>query len=374
MFIAEFMCLFFFVIVKFYTRNKKIVNNPKRPNKASQYIKEFGLFFGFSMLDLTGSILATIGLMMVNSSIYQLFRGSIVIFTGIWSIVFLHRKLNYQHWMGMIVVVLGLFFVGLSGFMNAINGKEDLGAGWKFLLGILLIAGGQVASGFHFVCQEKYLKVLDLNPLYVIGCEGLFGTLVVSLICFPIVSAIPGSDCNKYENVADGYVMMTKSGMLLAWNLVSLVSMALFNALGLVVSKHLSCIHRTLIDACRSIAVWGAMLVVFYASKSDYGEPWDKYSYFQIVGFGFLVLGTLLYNRVFVLDRALNAVLGREYFRTEEQEKERNRQEQELKQTAADSDAQARAEAETDRLTQLNVSLIRSEGGANASDDRSVNE
>lgn len=315
MFIAEFFCLPFFLITKFCSKQKPAYN-PNRPNTKTQTIKEFGLFLCFSMLDLTGSILATIGLMYINSSIYQLFRGSIVIFTGIWSILFLKRKLNYQHWTGMVLVVIGLFFVGFAGFMNAIKGKQDLHAGWTYLLGILLIVGGQVASSFHYILQEKFLKGFDLNPLYCIGIEGFFGLVITSAVAFPIVSSIPGSDCTKYENVGDGYVMMSQNGGLLAWNLISLASLSFFNGLGVTVSKHLSSIHRTLIDACRAIVVWVCMLIVYYASKSKFGESWDKYTYYQLIGFAFLVLGTLLYNRVFVLDKLLNTIIGREYFHT----------------------------------------------------------
>ena len=41
-------------------------------------------------------------------------------------------------------------------------------------------------------------------------------------------------------------------------------------------------IHRTLIDACRTMLVWGVDLVIFYAFNAPaFGEPWNNYSYLQ---------------------------------------------------------------------------------------------
>lgn len=50
---------------------------------------------------------AGIGLVIVDASVWQMLRGSIIVFTGILSVVFLKRKLKLFHWVGVSVVVVG---------------------------------------------------------------------------------------------------------------------------------------------------------------------------------------------------------------------------------------------------------------------------
>jgi hypothetical protein len=56
-----------------------------------------------------------------------------------------------------------------------------------------------------------------------------------------------------------------------------------YNYCGLAVTKSLSAIHRTLIDALRTILVWGVDLLLFYAFNSpNYGEQWTIYGFLQV--------------------------------------------------------------------------------------------
>ncbi|KAA6366124.1 MAG: hypothetical protein EZS28_038348, partial [Streblomastix strix] len=68
------------------------------------------------------------------------------------------------------------------------------------------------------------------------------------------------------------------------------------------IAKVLSSVHRTLIDACRTLVVWTTMIIVNLIAKDPWGEQWLKFSFIEIIGFGFLAGGTLVYNRVFKPD------------------------------------------------------------------------
>jgi hypothetical protein len=57
-------------------------------------------------------------------------------------------------------------------------------------------------------------------------------------------------------------------------------------------------VHRTLVDALRTILVWGVDLFIFYLIDESFGESWNHYSYVQVVGFLLLLLGTTIYNAV----------------------------------------------------------------------------
>ena len=51
---------------------------------------------------------------MVPASIYQMVRGFLVVFVGLFSVIFLKRRLNLSQWFGLFLVVLGVSLVGIS--------------------------------------------------------------------------------------------------------------------------------------------------------------------------------------------------------------------------------------------------------------------
>lgn len=44
-------------------------------------------------------------------------RGSGILFTALYSRIFLNRKLHKFHYMGMIMIIIGLVFIGLANFI-----------------------------------------------------------------------------------------------------------------------------------------------------------------------------------------------------------------------------------------------------------------
>jgi len=57
----------------------------------------------------------SVGLLYTPVSIYQMTRGSLVLFVATLSVIFLHRKLYLYQWLSLVVVVSGVAIVGLSG-------------------------------------------------------------------------------------------------------------------------------------------------------------------------------------------------------------------------------------------------------------------
>jgi drug/metabolite transporter (DMT)-like permease len=61
--------------------------------------------------DMTGTSLMYVGLNLTHASVFQMLRGSVILFTGIFSVVFLGRKLYAFHWIGMMLVLFGSKFI-----------------------------------------------------------------------------------------------------------------------------------------------------------------------------------------------------------------------------------------------------------------------
>ncbi|XP_061183493.1 solute carrier family 35 member F6-like isoform X3 [Saccostrea echinata] len=261
-------------------------------NRLIQFVVAFP-----TICDLIGTSLAGIGLVYVDASVWQMLRGSIIIFAGILSKIFLKRKLRAVHWSGMLVTMIGLVLVGCS---SVFKSKTSSSSGSKTILGIILILGSQVVSASQMVIEELFLKKRSLHPLHVVGMEGTYGVIMMSAIVLPAMYYIPGSDVNNsYENSLDALYQIYNEPRLLVFCLLYLTSIAFYNYFGLAVTKSLTAVHRTLIDACRTMLVWGVDLIIYYAFDKDFGEPFDKqYGLLQVDGFLFLLIGTALYNEL----------------------------------------------------------------------------
>src|SRR5271170_2373021 len=67
-----------------------------------------------SSCDIMGTTLVNVGLIMVPASIYQMVRGFLVVFVGLFSVIFLKRRLSLSQWGGLFLVVLGVSLVGMT--------------------------------------------------------------------------------------------------------------------------------------------------------------------------------------------------------------------------------------------------------------------
>lgn len=68
------------------------------------------------------SLKVNVGLLFVPVSIYQMLRGALVLWVGVFSVIFLHRKLTKAQWTALATVMLGIAVVGCS---SLTGGKEE---------------------------------------------------------------------------------------------------------------------------------------------------------------------------------------------------------------------------------------------------------
>eukprot|EP01128_Nolandella_sp_AFSM9_P009779 TRINITY_DN640_c8_g1_i1.p1 TRINITY_DN640_c8_g1~~TRINITY_DN640_c8_g1_i1.p1 ORF type:complete len:398 (+),score=78.51 TRINITY_DN640_c8_g1_i1:134-1327(+) len=251
-----------------------------------------------TIFDLAGTTFGGIGLLFVSGSVWQMVRGTIIVFTGILSVLFLKRKLYLHHWLGMGVVVSGLLVVASSQIIPAGAGKSS-----NAVMGIGFILLGQVMNAIQMVFEEMLIKKKGkYHPLAVVGMEGLSGVVLMTALILPTLYFLPATGevgSNFHDNSLDAIVQIANSQFLLVMTILYLFSIAFYNFFGLSVTKALTVVHRTLIDALRTIVVWLVNLIVYYVAGESYGEAWvTPWSFLQLGGFALLILGTLLYNEV----------------------------------------------------------------------------
>jgi len=200
----------------------------------------------------------------------------------------------------MVVTVIGLVLVGLSSVLRDNHQGATKG---QVVLGIVLILAGQCVSATQMIVEELFLKKKNFHPLQVVGMEGFFGVIFMTAIVLPVLYYIPGDqNHHSYENSLDALLMIKNDTKLLLMSVLYICSISFYNFFGLAVTKSLTAVHRTLIDALRTIVVWVVDLFVHYVFHEAFGEAWDnRYGIFQVDGFLFLLLGTALYNQLLII-------------------------------------------------------------------------
>lgn len=265
--------------------------------------------------DITGTTLMNVGLLYVAASIYQMTRGALVLFVGLFSVLFLKRKLYLYHWVSLVIVVLGVGIVGLAGalFTGDKNGHSSADSHQSIhdmllltarevatkavqpdvartVVGILLIAFAQIFTATQFCVEEWILENYALEPLRVVAWEGIFGfsvTVIAQIILhFTVGIHQTGSSRNRFFDAREGYSQVLNNRLIAVSSVLIMISIGGFNFFGLSVTRSISATSRSIIDTCRTLFIWIVSL----------GLGWESFKWLQVVGFALLVYGTFLFN------------------------------------------------------------------------------
>jgi drug/metabolite transporter (DMT)-like permease len=200
--------------------------------------------------DLTATTLMNVGLIYISASIYQMLRGSVVLFTGILSSIFLHRKHPRYRWFALSTIFLGVAIVGLAGIIQ--NGKTAKISIHGSPIGIFMVVLAQVFTSIQFVIEEKIMHKYSVPALKAVGLEGIFGLITV-LIFLPILHFSYGINGPKgnFADVVTGYHEMFDNPQVWIAGIGIIFSIAFFNWFGLTVTRSISATSRSTIDTCR---------------------------------------------------------------------------------------------------------------------------
>ncbi|KAG6042015.1 hypothetical protein E4U41_007111 [Claviceps citrina] len=256
-----------------------------------------------AICDICGTTLMNVGLLLVAASIYQMTRGALVLFVGVFSVVFLRRRLYLFQWLSLVGVVSGVAIVGLAGAIwpdekkasqngaPPANGYTEAGLSdaARAIIGVLLIAGAQVFTATQFVLEEWMLENSSIEPIKVVGWEGLFGLSVTVLVMIVMHVLVGRTDAGKYGpfDLVEGYRQMSQQKIWLS-SLLIMISIGGFNFFGLSVTRNVSATSRSTIDTCRTLFIWIVSL----------GLGWETFKFLQIVGFAMLVYSTFVFNGI----------------------------------------------------------------------------
>ncbi|KAM4771751.1 solute carrier family 35 member F6 [Rhinophrynus dorsalis] len=281
MFLGELSCLGVFCLLLFRDRRA-----PQPTLEPSQPFNSL-LFLPPALCDMTGTSIMYVALNMTSASSFQMLRGAVIIFTGLLSVAFLGRKLEWSQWIGIFVTIAGLVVVGLADLLSGPSSGKNLS---DVITGDLLIIMAQVIVAIQMVLEEKFVYKHNVHPLRAVGTEGLFGFVILSLLLIPFyyipASNFSNNDRGVLEDSLDAFCQMGNQPLIILALLGNISSIAFFNFAGISVTKEISATTRMVLDSLRTVVIWIVSL----------GVGWEKFHALQILGFIILLLGTALYN------------------------------------------------------------------------------
>lgn len=187
-----------------------------------------------AICDILGTTLMNAGLLLVAASIYQMTRGALVLFVGLMSVLFLKRKLPLFKWVSLVGVVLGVAVVGLAGAIwpdqkskeDAVQAAEVGADALLAIVGVLMIAGAQIFTATQFVLEEWLLERSTIDPIRVVGWEGVFGFTVTVLGMIVLHFAIGRTEAGQYGpfDMVEGWKQWTSNPRVLISSVLIMIS------------------------------------------------------------------------------------------------------------------------------------------------------
>jgi len=88
---------------------------------------------------------------------------------------------------------------------------------------------------------------------------------------------------------------------ILGFGIFYMIVILCYNLFGMFVTQYTSAVMRTILEGLRCACIWITNLFIRYVvvrKAGSFGEEWNDWSYLQLCGFFFLLLGMFLYNKI----------------------------------------------------------------------------
>ena len=292
MFSGEILCLFYYFIYRKFIKESLPVHDPLTPASPKiGRLSKIGKFVFIipSLFDFTGSTLLFLGLVLSAASVYQMMAGFSMIVVTIYSVLFLKVTLFRHQILGVLFAFIGVCLVGLASVLyEASSAKSPL-------LGVIIIVIGQFFLGGQNVVEQLFLESIVVHPLEAVGIEGISG-LCLTLIVLPILNLIPcdnGDLCNGgyVEDSVEALRQIGASTDLAMLFVGFMLCISLVNFIGVTITQKSGALARSIITTTKTAFVWLLSILV----------GWEVFIWLQLIGFVFLVFGTLIYNEILVI-------------------------------------------------------------------------
>lgn len=327
LFIGEFLCFLAFKFVWYSTAQYRITASAYKGNTSSAIVKYWPININKNtrltdgdqdfnpivlwipaLLEMISACLSLFALNFISAGTYQMLRGSVMVFTAVFSFVFLKKKLTLIQWLGICIIIVGLIVVGLVSTLSVGSSGSSKSNTGQQILGVILLISAMVFTGLHMVYQENFVGRYNIPPLQLIGWEGILGFISLSLLLIPLNFITwhqsHASPDHRFEHLPSAFCQMADNYIIIIALIANTFSLGLFNFSGVSVTKELSSTTRVVLDNCRTVVIYIISVTVFKA----------HFNPFDILGLVLIVIGvgtytglwTHLYNRYTLSKGSIN--------------------------------------------------------------------
>jgi hypothetical protein len=253
------------LLVDFVLKRRALASGDNDPQYTVGCTKRTLLLTIFpAVLDLLQSLICFVGFLFVASSIYQMTRGSVIIFSAILSKVMLKRKLQATHYTSIAIVVCAITLVGIAAVemeaaASGSSAKKDTS---HQAIGILLTVLAQLITALQIVVEEDFLTKRNMRPVLLVGMEGVWGVLFFAVLV-PVLQYSPtppmGSAIGQiyHEDFGDTFTKLGNSAALQGSMVAYIVFVGLYNIFANFVTRCV-CVFGCALCS-RGVGWWGCV-------------------------------------------------------------------------------------------------------------------
>lgn len=315
MFVGMMLCLVVYEITECVKRFRKVKQEEGTKSRKRDYV----LVLIPALCDMCATCMMNVGLVWIQPSIWQMLRGSMIIFSSIMTYFCLKRKLKCYKWVAVIITVVGLLVVAVASLnIPTVNNDEDDDEDGdstdpdatprpktevttlQMIIAFVLVIGAQIIQASQIVIEEHLLKSISMPASLIVGIEGFWGTFVLALIMIPL-GYTPESWDVFHEDTVDSFELIGHSSTLAIALVLYVFAILAYNLFGMMVTQTFTAVHRTIMEGIRTSCIWLCNLFIHYVIDEHFGEIWNYWSFLELFGFGILIFGTLVYNEVIPL-------------------------------------------------------------------------
>jgi hypothetical protein len=243
-----------------------------------------------AVLDAVSIVLMMAGAIFIPMSLTLTLKGARIMYTAVLVVVVFKRKQTSFNWFSIFLSVIGVGLASLSSMLNSPDIQSSA------LIGIGLTLVSELLRALMTVSEEWLMKCRGADPVLLIGLQGLYGGGILSICVVLAWAAIPGADFGSYESLETTVSMVTHSPLLITLLSILPVIIALFYISSVLVTKFLSSVHNAIVSVLMTALVWLIEIFIHYVVNVNFGAPFGPYSPLQLVGFGFVVASSLVYD------------------------------------------------------------------------------
>jgi len=285
---CNFFSLSFCIVIFMLFRRKKL-------DPAPYTKRNFLLMMIPGTAEAVAFCLATTAQILMALSLSMIMKGAKVVFSALFTTVLFKTSLPRFKWLAVGLCVAGLTIAGGSEYMNA---KGDKAA--DIIIGLCMSLVSEALFAFQVIFDERMMKKKNVDVTFVVGMEGVYGTMILIPVVLLAWLVIPGSQGGSYENLPDTFHRIAQSDVIIALMCFYICDIFVVAMADATITKYLSGVHSSLVSVGRTIVVWFLELVLFYAApeaiSKQYGQGFGPYSPLKIGGFIIVVAAIFMYD------------------------------------------------------------------------------